>query len=299
MSKRLTPDERQEIAQLAKKGLRPHEIKREISTVRDSRTIKHYLDLLPREQLPELLKQRKWLAHQKIIQNRIKRLERELEFPASEDLDVTDLEKGYRAFSSPSHVRVIQWQQADDGSYTVKLDDKFDRAIEHLRSSRRKHILDKLDQWQRIGGRCIVHCYYLRINIQKEAERQTRLINVPDVGQRGLLEDFSWTIYRLALSNEKKVEEKEEYDAINRHDGLCLLRWGGWNLAWVEDNEVDRIKDIHRRLVLHYQRVSTTLDILEEEAELEQIGELLRDKLRKFAGMQVIPGKCLDCPQDT
>ncbi len=282
---------------------------REVSVELKLRVIKLFLIGLTLDeiaaQLPELLKQRKWLAHQKVIQNRIKRLGRELEFPAPEGLDITDLKQGYRAYFSAGNAQVIEWQQADDGSCIAKLDDKFDRVIEHLRSSRRQHILDKLDQWQRIGGRCIVHCHDLRINIQNDAEEQTELIHMPDVGQLGLLEDFSWTIYRFALSNEKKVEEekneeeKEEYDVINRHDYLCLLRWRSWNLALVENNEVDRIKDIHRKLLLHYQKLSTTLDILEEKVDLEQLEGLLRDRLHKFSGIQVIPGKCLDCPRDT
>ncbi len=68
------------------------------------------------------------------------------------------------------------------------------------------------------------------------------------------------------------------------------------NLARVKDNEMERIKDVHRRLIQHYQKVSTTLNILEGKKELSLLTESLSRSLDEFASLNILPGKCHLCP---
>lgn len=290
MGKWLSADERKLIDQLEEQGYKPHEIGAKMG--RDTRTVKHYLNERPRERSLELERQQQELEHRDEIRNLIKRLERSLEFPLPEELDITDLSKGEIGFAFPS--RLIRWQQADGGSYMVKLEDEFNLIIEHLHSSRRKEILNMVKEWQRIGGKCIVDCHRLRGDIQKEAEKQTRLVTIADSGLRGLLEGFSWTIYRCSLCNVKE----ENYMVSSKLHDLCLLHWGMYNLAWVRNDEVERTKDIHRRLIGYYRRMSTTLDILEGKKQLSLLRESLCQRLDKFASLSKLPGKCGLCPSN-
>ncbi len=207
MSTRLGVEERKLIDELYEQGCKPVEIA--VKVHKDTRTVKHYLTERPRERSVELERQQQELDHRNDIRSRIGNLERKLEFPSPEGLDITDLSLGMRACNIGTG-NIIRWQKANDNSYIVKLEDKFSPIIEHLHSSRRRQILDTLREWQRIGGKCVVDCYRLRVDIQKEAERQTKLRTVPEnivAGNvvrtnavEGLLEGFSWTIYRWSLS---------------------------------------------------------------------------------------------------
>ena len=288
MVKRLSADERKTIDQLEGQGFKAHEIGARIG--RDTRTVKHYLIERPREQSVGLEKLQRELEHRNDIRERIRELESYLEFPSPENLDIGDLSKGVRGFDL--ECKPIQWQQTNDGRYTVKLYDDFRWVIQHLRSSRQKATLDNLEQWQSIGGSCIEDCHDLRLHIVREAERQTGLVAVLDNGQRGLLDGFSLTIYRWALCSDKQGE----YKIVSRREGLCLLSWGMYNLAWVRDDEVERIKDIHRKLIEYYRRLSTTVAILREKQDLQIISEILLERLSQFAGLPIMPGECDGCP---
>lgn len=301
MAKRLSVDERKLIDQLGEQGFKSHEIGAQIG--RDTRTVKLYLSECPRKRSVELERQQQELDHRNDLRNRIKNLERELEFPPPAQLDITDLSTGARA-SFVTMDSIVRWQQADGGSYILKLADEFSPIMEHIRSSRRKAILDVLKEWQRIGGKCIVDCHRLMVDIQKEAERQTKLSTVPENivegnvvrsnAVEGLLKEFSWTIYRWSLCNDKE----EDYTVENRINDLWVLRWGMHNLARVTNDEVERIKDIHRRLIRNYRKVSTTLDILEGKKKLDVLAESACRKLDEFAGLSKLPGKCRLCPSD-
>ena len=288
MGERLSADERKLIDQLGEQGYKAHEIGAKLG--RDTRTVKHYLKERPRQQSVELESQLRELEHRDDIYSGINNLKDKLQFPLPEELDITDLSKGERAYSFPS--RIIRWQQADDGRYMVKLEDEFSPIMEHLRSSRRERILDILKAWQSICCKSIVDCHRLRGDIQKEAEKQTRLVTIADRGQRGLLEGFSWTIYRWSLCNDRE----EDYKVVSKLHDLCLLHWGTHNLAWIRDDEVERIKYIHRRLIGYYQRVSTTLEILEGKKRLTLLTKSLCHSLDKFASLEILPGKCHLCP---
>jgi hypothetical protein len=298
MAKRLSADEREKIDQLDGKGYKPHEMAAKIG--KDTRTVKRYLNDRPRERSIEIERQQQELDHRNDVRSRIMKFKEKLKFPAPEGLDITNLSLGMRAYDIGTE-NIIQWQKTDN-NYIVKIEDEFTPIIEHLHSSRRKVILDLLKEWQRIGGKCIVDCHRLRVDIQKEAEKQTKLRTVLETiveGNvvrsnvvEGLLDEFSWTIYRWALCNTKE----EKYITVSELNGRHLLHWGMYNLAWVKDNEMERIKDIHQKLIKNYRKVSTTLDILEGKKTLDQLAKSLSQRLNEFAGLSKLPGNCRLCP---
>lgn len=219
-----------------------------------------------------------------------------------EVLDITDLSIGYRAYDIGS--LLIRWQKDKDGSYHVKFEDDFNPVIEHLQSSRRIQSLKMLTELQAIGGKYIVNCHSLRVAIQQEAEKQTRLKTIPEtvtVGNminsnavKGLLEGFSWTIYRWSLSQDKE----EDYIVTDRINDLWILRYGMYNLAHCTNDKVERIKDIHQKLIRYYRKVSTTVEILEGKKKLDLLAESACQKLDEFASLKILPGKCHLCPGD-
>lgn len=289
MGKRLSVKERELIDQLDEQGYKPHEIGAKMG--RDARTVKHYLRQRAQEQTFDWEKQKRISEHWNKLRKHIRDLEAELKLPPPENIDMAELSTvGERQFSF--EYAVLRWQQAKDGSYRVILGNEFDCVIEHLRSSRQKKILDKLGQWERIGGEFIVNCHKLRISVKKEAERRTGLSTIPDNREEGLLWGFSWTIYSWALSGAKE----EEYKLVSEYKGLRLLQWGMHNIAWVKENDADRIIDIQRKLIRHYRKLSTVQDILKGKQDLEQLSKTLCEKLNKFADLPIIPGKCDGCP---
>jgi hypothetical protein len=301
LAKRLSIDDREKIDLMDKEGYKPQEIAAKIG--KDTRTIKRYLDERPRENVSDLERQQQELDHRNDIRTLIINFKEKLKFPLPEVLDITDLSIGYRAYDIGG--QLIGWQKDKDGSYNVKFEDDFNPVIEHLQSSRRIQTLKMLTELQAIGGKYIVNCHNLRVAIQQEAEKQTKLKTIPEtitVGNiiksnaiEGLLEGFSWTIYRWSLSQDKE----QEYIAKDVINDLRVLHYGMYNLAHcVDDDEVKRIINIHQKLIRYYRKVSTTIEILEGKKKLDLLAESTCQKLDEFASLKMLPGKCHLCPGD-
>ncbi len=294
MGKRLTYDERKQIKELDEKGLSSTEIADKID--RQPRTVKHYLEELPRIQSSERGKQRRWDTHSHIIRRRIASLKKNLEFPSPMLLWIPDDPKTGQPvtilglFSSGDY---IEWEVVD-GNYIVKLDTKFDLVIQHLGSSRRQATLAKLDEWKRVSGKCIRDCYEIRRFIEKEAKEQTRLELVRDTGQRGLLDGFSRSVYWATFCDETAIQY--DYKIVSKQGELCLLHFASFNLAWLHEYETDRVKDIHQKLIGAVRKLSITSEFRKSLTEVNHAVLSLQVRLDDFASLEVLPGKCSSCP---
>ncbi len=294
MTRGLTPEDRKRVDELYKRGCTPAEIGHEIG--KDARTVKSYLAQLEVERVSELVRLQDLQKHWEIIRDRVKSLKEVLVFPPPEHLDISDLSAGQRAYFVEGGV--IRWHKAGS-SYRVKLGEEFDCVLEHLRSSRRTSILKKLEQWQSIGGECIEDCHRLQAHIVERAKRETDLeIVLLDAGRRrpprGLLDGFCWTIYSRALSGADT--SGAGYKVVSKHDDLCLLSWQGDNLAWLRNEELNRLQGIHQTLIGYYRKLSITHDVVGEKKELDILSESLRSTLDRFASLRTIPGRCRECP---
>lgn len=323
MRSALTPDERKLVDELHEQGYQPHEISVEIT--RDTRTVKHYLSIRARENVPEWERQEKEKLHKDDIRHRIGDLKKKLEFASPTDLWIPDdPETGKPATTvggSWSLGGTIEWELKSSGS-VIKLDEEFDPVIEHLHSSRRGTVLDGLDRWRRLGGKCVEACYRLRLWIEREAKEQTGLDVTPDTGQKGLVDGFCKSVFWSTFSSEEVAIEIEKlqnlvnagvatrdneahlrellspYRQVSSRDDLLLLSYAGFNLAWVREHEMERVKGIHWRLIETCQNLSITIEIRQLTVHLRQIIDSLHRRLDHFAGLKILQGECHDCPSD-
>ena len=177
----------------------------------------------------------------------------------------------------------------------MKLDEKFQLVAQHLKSSRRWTILDQLNRWKHLGGIIFKGCHELRIFIERESIERTHFELVPDTGQRGLLDGFNRSVYWATFNGEGA--KQNEYTIAGRQDDMCLLYFPSYKLAWLHENEIDRVKDIHQRIIGVCQQSSITSDINKAIAELNRISFLLNRRLSEFASQKIVPGKCDSCPK--
>jgi len=294
MGKRLTCGERKQIKELHENGLMSREIAAEIG--RQTRTVNHYLDELPRIQSPEREKQRRWDAHSRVICRRITSLKKNLEFPSPMQLWIPDDPKTGKPVTRLGLSLLgdyIEWEVVGS-NYIVKLDTKFDLVIQHLRSSRRQATLAKLEEWKRVSGKCIKDCYKIRCFIEKEAKERTQLELVPDTGQSGLLDGFSRSVYWATFCGETAI--RYDYKIVSKQRNLCLLSFASFNLAWLQEYDKDRAKDIHQRLIGALRNLSITLEFKKSLAEVNQMALSLQKRLDDFANLEALAGKCISCP---
>lgn len=326
MGKWLSADERKLIDQLEEQGYKPHEIGAKMG--RDTRTVKHYLNERPRERSVELEKQQQELDHRNDIRRRIGNLQKRLEFPSPLYLWIPDDDKtgkpvtkvGTSLFGDTID-DTIEWESGSSG-YGMKLDEEYDPVIEHLRSSRRKAVLSELGMWKRLGCKCIEDCYKLRVYIEREAKERTKLAIVRDTWQRGLLDGFCRSVYRMTFSGEEVAAEIEKlqnlvnaglatkdneyrltelrspYEQVSSLGSLRILNYASFNIACLSENEVERVKDSHQRLITTCQNSSITVEIREVIAKLKGISSSLHQRLDDFASLKILPGKCGLCPHD-
>lgn len=331
MVQHLGPDERRLIEEFDSKGLNPIEIAVEVgrrldTKSRDPRTVKNYLTKLTRERSVNLEKQQQELIHRGTIRQRIDNLKKKLVFPSPMQLWIPDDPKTGKPVTSvgiPLCGNVIEWELVGN-NYYVKLDTEFDLVLEHLQSSRRKAILDGLEKWRRLAGNCVKLSYELRLHIEKEAKERTSLSIVPDTEieqqQKGLLDGFCRSVYWSIFSSEEVVAEMEElqklvndgvatkknetrptellnlYKQVSSRSGLRLINYAGFNLAWLHEYEIESVKGIHKRLIVIYQKLSTTSEVNKLVVELRQITASLHHRLDDFAVLKILPGKCHCCP---
>lgn len=297
MGKRLSADERELIDELYEQGYKPPEIAVKVS--RDTRTVKHYLNERPRERSVELERQQQELEHRNDIRRRIDNLKNRLEFPSPMYLWIPDDPKTGNPITKVGislHGDTIEWELGSSG-YVIKLDEGFDPVIEHLYSSRRRAVLGELDRWKQLGGKCAESCHRLRLWIEREAKDRTGLDKVPDTGQRGLRDGFCLSVYRSVFFSEDFCEKP--YNIASTCDDLHLLTYANLdNLAWLGKYEIDKIRNVHQRLITTCQNLSITIEIRQAIAELKQITSSLHRRLDDFASLRILPGKCRLCPSD-
>jgi hypothetical protein len=258
------------------------------------------------------------------IRRRIGNLQKRLEFPSPLYLWIPDDDKTGKPVTKVGislSGDTIEWEPGSSG-YGIKLDEEYGPVIEHLYSSRRRAVLSELVMWNRFCGKCIEDCYKLRIYIEREAKERTKLALVPDTWLRGLLDGFCRSIYWSTFSSEEVAAEIEKlqylvntglatkdneyrltelrspYKQVSSLGSLRILNYAGFNIACLLENEVERVKDSHQRLITTCQNLSITVEIREVIAKLKGITDSLHQRLDDFASLKILPGKCGLCPND-
>ena len=150
----------------------------------------------------------------------------------------------------------LEWELIGS-SYVMKLDEKFQLVAQHLKSSRRWTILDQLNRWKHLGGIIFKGCHELRIFIERESIERTHFELVPDTGQRGLLDGFNRSVYWATFNGEGA--KQNEYTIAGRQDDMCLLYFPSYKLAWLHENEIDRVKDIHQKIIEVCQQLCSSI----------------------------------------
>lgn len=302
MVKQLTPPERELIEELDKKGFKAPEIAREVarrleSKIRDTRTIKQYIANLPKKQSSDLETQLEWLKHKQEIHSLIGKLKTNLKFVSPVQLwipDTPDAKNPETRVGVSIYGDVVEWDTVN-GTYFVKLDPGFDIVTQHLRSSKRRVALDELEKWSSMAGKCIKECKHLRIYIEKEVGERTRLVGIPsDNVERGLLDGFSRSVYWATFH--RVAKSQAGYRISGESDNLRLLSYDSYHLGWFRNDEVERIKDIHHRLINICRKLAIKVEILRIVKELTKLRVALRKRLDRFCSYAVIPGYCDKCP---
>ncbi len=302
MVKQLTPPERELIEELDKKGFKAPEIAREVarrleSKIRDTRTIKQYIANLPKKQSSDLETQLEWLKHKQEIHSLIGKLKTNLKFVSPVQLwipDTPDAENPVTRVGVSIYGDVVEWDTVN-GTYFVKLDPGFDIVTQHLRSSKRRVALDELEKWSSMAGKCIKECKHLRIYIEKEVGERTRLVGIPsDNVERGLLDGFGRSVYWATFY--RVAKSQAGYRISGESDNLRLLSYNSYNLGWFRNDEVERTKDIHHRLINTCRKLAIKVEILSLMRELSKVRVALIKRLDKFCSYEVIPGYCDKCP---
>ena len=296
MAGRIPFDKRILIEELNEQNFQPPEISRKIGI--DTRTIKRYLRERVKIQSLELEQKEQWDAHKKVIRCRIASLSKKLELPTLMQMWISeDYKTGKPATKlslSFNEGDFLEWELVDS-NYVMKLDKKFGLVMQHLKSSRHRTILDLLDTWKHLGGTIFKGCHELRIYIKKESIERTHLKLVPGKRQRGLLDGFNRSIYWATFNGERA--KQTEYTIASRQDDMCLLYFPSYNIAWLYENEIDRVKDVHQKIIRVCQQLSITSEISEDIAKLNQAVSSLNQHLSEFASLKIIPGKCDSCPK--
>lgn len=299
MVKHLNPSERGLIKELFQKGFTAPEIAREVALrletkARDPRTIKQYITNLSKKQSSELEKQLEWREHKQVIHRLADELKTALKFVSPVQLwisDIPGIENPVTSVGVSIHGDVIEWDIVGDG-YLVKVDPRFDIVIQHLRSSRRRVALDELDKWRSLAGKCIKECKRLKNYIEKEAGERTGLAGISsDNVERGLLDGFGRSVYWATF-----YKRQVGYRISGESDNLQLLSYSSYNLGWFRNDEVERIKDIHHRLIDTCRKLAIKVEILRLVRELSKVRVVLINRLDQFCRYQVLPGNCEKCP---
>ncbi len=301
MVKLLTHSEREIIEELDKKGFTAPEIAREVAgrlreKLRDTRTIKQYIANLPKKQSSDLEKQLEWREHKQVIHRLVGELKTNLKFVSPVQLwipDTPNAENPVTKVGVSIYGDVVEWDTVN-GTYFVKLDPRFDIVTQHLRSSKRRVVLDELEKWSSLAGKCIKECKRLRSYIEKEAGERTGLVGIPsDNVARGLLDGFGRSVYWATFY--RVAKSQVGYRISSESDNLRLLSYNSYHLGWFRNDEVERIKDIHQRLINTCRKLAIKVEILRIIRDLSKLRVSLKKRLEKFCSYEILPGNCDKC----
>ncbi|MCL5961308.1 MAG: CHAT domain-containing protein [Chloroflexi bacterium] len=252
--------------------------------------------------LAELEEHLRLLRHYEDIRQQIRELQHHLPFWPPERLAALDLSKGMRgdAFGG---LPPLKWIPTADGHWLRALDERFDPVIQHLESSDQKAILQALKNWKKLGGDCIERCHRLHEEIEREAERETGLSTIFSDSSRpaepGLWNAFSWTIYRWAVG----PTYDWDYTIAAEVGNLRLLQLlpEHSNLAWIQSEEIGRVKALHQRLMQNYRESHLAKGITDLVRTMTTVDQQITDGLAIVSKLAVITGKCGQCasPQAT
>ena len=167
-----------------------------------------------------------------------KTLESNLWLPPLSYLPALDLAVQSDTYDSE---HIINWTSSEDGLPIIKLpvegEDNFIYLKQHTEAS---EFWQHLPEWKQLGGLYIHHRSILLKNIREDIQKDTKLpttdtelpIEVRET-RRGILEGFSWVIFRNLFP---QVSQNEEKAKLLAEKAIALANKGCWNEA-VEANE--------------------------------------------------------------
>jgi tetratricopeptide (TPR) repeat protein len=129
---------------------------------------------------------------------------------------------------------IINWTSGVDGSPIIKLpvedQDNFVYLKQHTEGL---EFWQHLPEWKQIGGRYIYHRSILLQNILEDIKKDTGLPIMVKEAERGVLEGFSWVIFRNLFP---QVSQNEKKAKLLAEKAITLASEGCWSEA-VEANK--------------------------------------------------------------
>jgi len=173
----------------------------------------------------EILEQEEVKAHINEVYKMKENLKSELWLPLLHYLPTRDLSFHHDAYGE----HTIYWTDSNDGLPIIKLpvesEDNFLYFRQHTKSSK---IRQYLHEWKQVGGQYVYNRSILLNNIKRDIQTETDLPTVLKDKERGILEGFSWVIFRHLFSQVCQDERKAEQLA---RKAISLASEGRWNEA--------------------------------------------------------------------
>jgi len=184
----------------------------------------------------QILKMREVERHLRGIYRLKERLESELWLPPLSYLPARDLSVHSNTYSSE---HAIYWTDAENGLPIIKLpvesEDNFICLRQHSEGSK---FWQHLPEWKQLGGRYIRSRSILLGNIREDIQIDTRLPTVVSDATRGVLEGFSWVVFRNLFPQVRPDERKGKQLAKK---AIALAIEGRWEEATHANRDIIRM----------------------------------------------------------
>jgi len=184
----------------------------------------------------QILKMREIERHLWEIYGLKERLESELGLPPLSYLPTRDLSVHSDTYNSK---HTIYWTDAEDGLLIIKLpvesESNFTCLRQHTKGSK---FWQYLPEWKQLGGLYIRNRSILLGNIRKDIQTDTKLPTVVSDATRGVLEGFSWGVFRNLFPQVRPDERKGKQLAKKAID---LAGEGHWEEATRVNRDIIRM----------------------------------------------------------
>ena len=184
----------------------------------------------------QILKMREVEGHLWEIYGLKERLKSELWLPPLSYLPARDLSVHSDTYNSE---HAIYWTDAEVGLSIIKLtaesESNFTCLRQHTEGSK---FWQHLPEWKHLGGLYIRNRSILLDNIRKDIQTDTKLPTVASDATRGVLEGFSWVVFRSLFPQVRPDENKGKQLA---NEAIALASKGRWEEATRANRDIIRM----------------------------------------------------------
>lgn len=232
----------------------------------------------------QILKMREVERHLWGIYRLKERLESELWLPPLSYLPARDLSVHSDTYNSE---HTIHWTDAEDGLLIIKLpvesEDNFICLRQHTEGSK---FWQHLPEWKQLGGLYIRSRSILLGNIREDIQTDSRLPTVVGDATRGVLEGFSWVVFRNLFPQIRPDERKGKQLAKK---AIALASEGRWKEAILANRDIIRMFptdiDAPKRLgkaLIELQRYISAKEAYSRALEIDPQDTIAQKKLKEL-----------------